>query len=80
MYVAARFADIETEMVSISGWFRPAKRRLSRLNAELRIVSELLLIFREHSQFDEEQQALVKLRGLHRDLWLLRHRRWAWLL
>lgn len=80
MNVANRFADIERELASIGEWFRPAKRKRSRLNAELRIVSELLLIFREHSQFDEEQQALVKLRALHRGLWLRRHSRWAWVL
>lgn len=80
MNVASRFADIERELAIISEWFLPAKRKLSRLNAELRIVSELLLIFRAHSQFDEEQRALVKLRDLHRGLWLLRHRRWAWVI
>jgi hypothetical protein len=80
MNVTTRFADVERELASVSEWFLPAKRDRARLNAELRIVSELLLIFREHSQFDEEQRALVKLRSLHRGLWLRRNYCWAWVL
>lgn len=76
--VKRRFAEIATELNSITNWVTPSKRTLSRLNAELRIVSELVLIFRSHSQFDEEQQSLVKLRRLHRNLWLHRNRQWAW--
>lgn len=75
--VKGRFSDIDRELVPVSDWFHPSKSKPSRLNAELRIVSELLLIFREHSQFDEEQQTLVKLRVLHRGLWLHRRRGWA---
>lgn len=77
--VKRRFAEIATELNSITNWVTPSKQTLSRLNAELRIVSELVLIFRSHSQFDEEQQSLVKLRRLHRNLWFHRKHRWAWM-
>lgn len=80
MDVKSRFGEIEIELKSISEWVMPSKRTLSRLNAELRIVSELVLIFRDHSQFDEEQQSLAKLRGLHRSLWFHRNQGWAWML
>lgn len=75
--VKDRFSEIERELAPISGWFHHAHSKLSRLNAELRIIGELLLIFREHSQFDEEQQSLVKLRAVHRSLWFHRHPLWA---
>lgn len=80
MDVKSRFAEIEIELNSIGEWVRPSQRKLSRLNSELRIVSEIVLIFRDLSQFDEEQQSLVKLRRLHRSLWFHRNRRWGWII
>lgn len=80
MDVKSRFMEIEREVASIGGWFKPSTRKPSRLNAEIRIVSELMSLFREHSQFDEEQKSLARIRGLHRRLWFRRNKMWAWLL
>lgn len=79
MDVDSRFKEIESEVRAIGEWFRPTSRRLSMLNAEIRIISELILIFRQHNQFDEEQKALVRSRSLYRHLWYGRNKWWAWL-
>lgn len=79
MDVISRFHEIEDEVDSIGWWFQPRSRQKSKLNAEIRIVSELLKIFRDHSQFDEEQKSLNRIRVLHRRLWFRRNMLWAWL-
>ena len=78
MDVESRFREIEDEVRSIGEWFHPASRSLSMLNAEIRIISELILIFRQHNQFDEEQKALVRIRSLSRHLWYRRNKWWSW--
>jgi hypothetical protein len=78
MDVESRFKEIESEVRSIGEWFRPTSRSLSMLNAEIRIISELILIFRQHNQFDEEQKALVRIRSLSRHLWYRRNKWWSW--
>lgn len=77
MDVAGRFDEIEQEVRSIGEWFKVSTRDLSRRNAELRIVSELLKTFRDHNQFDEEQKSLARIRHLHRQLWFGRRGLWA---
>jgi hypothetical protein len=77
--VRDRFHDIKREVLSIGDWFRPRTRRLSELNAEISIMSELMIKFREYNQFDEEQECLARLRGLHRHLWFAKHKWWAWI-
>lgn len=79
MDVKSRLKEIEQEVMSIGEWFRPRTRRLSTLNAEMRILSELVLIFRNYNQFDEEQECLARVRDLYRHLWFERHKWWAWL-
>lgn len=78
MDVLSRFKEIDREVDSIGQWFQPGSREMSKLNAEIRIVSEMLKMFREHSQFDEEQKTLKRIRTLHRQLWFHRNRWWAW--
>jgi hypothetical protein len=60
-------------------WFRDETREISELNAEIGIVSDLVLTFRNYNQFSEEQAGLTKLRELHRKLWVRRHQPWGWL-
>jgi hypothetical protein len=79
MDVKSRLKEIEQEVKSVGRWFRPRTRKLSTLNAEMRILSELVLIFRNYNQFDEEQECLARVRDLYRRLWFERHKRWAWL-
>src|SRR5205085_6309754 len=73
MDVMSRFQEIQKEVDSIGWWFQPGSRKLSKLNAEIRIVSEMLKMFRDHSQFDEEQKSLKRIRTLHRHLWFRRN-------
>lgn len=80
MNVKDRLKEIEHEVAVIGDWFQPRSRARSKLNAELRIVSEIMGTFHAHSQFDEEQEMLARIRTLHRRLWFMRHRRWAWAL
>ncbi len=80
MHVKERLKEIKHEVAAIGEWFQPRTRRSSTLNAELRIVSEIMKIFRAHTQFDEEQETLVRIRELHRKLWFMRHKSWAWAL
>lgn len=72
--VESRFEEIHSEVRGIGNWFRAGSRKMSQLNAEVRMVSELLTTFRQYNQFDEEQKSLVRIRALHRRLWLNRHR------
>jgi hypothetical protein len=78
MDVKSRFDEIKRDVASVQEWFHPKKAKLSALNAQIRIVNELSLRFREHNQFDEEQQCLTKLRELHRHLWFRKHASWTW--
>jgi hypothetical protein len=79
MEVDSRLDDIEAEIHSIGYWFRPKTRKISELNANSKITSELVREFREYNQFNEEQRCLVKARELQRSLWIRKHKSWAWL-
>jgi hypothetical protein len=74
-----RFAEIKSEMDSASVWFRSKTREVSKVNANLGMVSDLVRIYRNFNQFDEEQAGLIELRHLCRSLWFKRNKRWAWL-
>jgi hypothetical protein len=74
-----RFAEIQSEMESASVWFRSKTREVSKVNANLGIVSDLVRIYRNFNQFDEEHAGLIELRHLYRSLWFKRNKRWAWL-
>lgn len=77
MDVDSRFKDISEDVTSVKDWFEPETREKSALNAQIRIMSQLALRFRELNQFDEEQQCLSKIRHLRRKLWRKNHR-WSW--
>lgn len=74
----SRFDEIEREVDCVGTWFRSETRETSELNAEIGMVSDLVLTFRNYNQFSEEQAALIRLRDLHRRLWVRRHRPWSW--
>ena len=76
----SRFDEIEKEVDRVGTWFREKTRETSELNAEIGMVSDLVLTFRDHNQFSEEQAALTRLRTLHRRLWVQRHRPWSWII
>ncbi len=68
--VKDRFREIEREVRSIGHWFNPHARKAAELNAQTGIVNKLTSRFREHNQFDEEQECLNKARQLERFLGL----------
>jgi hypothetical protein len=78
LQVKSRFVDIEQELDSISEWFHPRKKYVSKLNAEISILREMVLEFRNRNQFDEEQECLAKIRKVNRHLWLERNKWWGW--
>jgi hypothetical protein len=71
--VKERFAEISREVKAISRWFHAKRRRDLRLNAELAIVRQLTLVFRNHNQFDEERECLAHSRNLFRELYFSEH-------
>lgn len=79
LHVPSRFQDVERELNSISEWFYPRKRYASKLNAEISILREMVLEFRNRNQFDEEQECLAKIRNIYRHLWFEQKKWWAWI-
>lgn len=72
--VKKRFIEIEKEVRSISRWLNQENCKAAQMDAELSIISKLMLIFRQNYQFDEEQECLKRLRKLNRKLWSRRER------
>ena len=72
--IKSRLTEIKREVKSIGVWFRRKTRKLSMLNAEAAIISNLVMKFKEFNQFDEEQTCLTRLRSVHRQLWLTKNR------
>jgi hypothetical protein len=73
--VENRFREIRGEVEAISRWFHPSMRKRSALNAEMSVVTEIMRIFRDCGQFDEEQECLKRLRILDRSWFFLKHPR-----
>lgn len=69
--VKNRFVEIEAEVKAVGQWFHSSVRERSMLNAQMSITTEVMRVFREAGQFDEEQQCLIHLRELHRRAFLL---------
>jgi hypothetical protein len=78
--LAPRFREIARDVEVISRSFHPSHRETAALNAEMKIVSKILLIFRENAQYDEEQACMNRVRHLQNTLWMqrepIRHLLW----
>ena len=72
--IEQRLQEISQEVDSICVWFAPEARKRSNLDVAIGIIGELVLKFRQHYQFDEEQLCLNELRNLHRKLWFQKQR------
>jgi hypothetical protein len=72
--VEGRMKDIRSEIKSLSVHFDSETKRyfrkMSVMNAEAAILGDIIKIFREHNQFDEEQLIQNRARRLHFDLQL----------
>ncbi|MHA1713600.1 MAG: hypothetical protein ACTSW4_06150 [Candidatus Ranarchaeia archaeon] len=76
--VKARFEDIKREVKAISRWFKSGNtRRRAELSARSAIIGNLVRIFREFNQFDEEQACLAEMRRLN-GLFIFHEKPWFW--
>jgi hypothetical protein len=71
-----RFDEIDRDVKMISHWFGPSQQGIAALNAEMKIVVDLVRVFREFTQFEEELLCLQKVRKLHRRIWFQRGNPW----
>ena len=69
MHLAMRVHEIERDVKAISDWFSHRHKHRAALNAEMQILIELIRIFREFGQFDEEQFLMARVRRLHNTLY-----------
>jgi len=72
-----RLAEIRREVEAISRWFHKDQRKNAMLNAEMSIIYELVRLFRQYSQFDEEQICMNRARHLEHSLWM-RRTKWGY--
>jgi len=72
--VKKRVEEIEKEVKTIGKWFNVQTRERSEINAILSITGNLVNIFRNFNQFDEEMECLHFIRKLHRKLLLRRNK------
>jgi hypothetical protein len=77
--VTARIKDIQQEIKALSVHFdsenRCGTRETSKLNAQAAILGDLVKVFRDHNQFDEEQVVQCQARKVHFNLWIQEHAR-----
>lgn len=68
--VDSRFKEIANEIdMTIGISVKPNQKKLAQsYNAQLEIINNILLIFREYEQFDEEETCLVEVRRLRQGL------------
>jgi hypothetical protein len=78
--VKRRFEEIHDELEIIGKWFGKSKKDIMIFNSELNIVNELARVFRQYSQFDEEQDCLNRVRSISRKIYFKRNKFWGWLI
>ncbi len=78
--VKSRFKEIEKELEIIGKWFNKSTRDIMIFNSELNIINELARVFRQYSQFDEEQSCLNRVRSISRKIYFKRNKFWGWLI
>jgi hypothetical protein len=78
--IEERFREIKRDVMMVSDWFRSDQQDVASINAEMKILTDLVRVFREFAQFDEEQLCLQKVRTLQNRLWLQKQKPRNWLL
>lgn len=73
IHVEERFQEIEFDLKRITIWAHRRMRRLTAMNAKMSIIVQIMRIFREYGQFDEEQLCLKHTRTLNRRLFFAKH-------
>lgn len=72
--VAPRLKDIADELDAMTPWINERNLASFHWSAEATILTRLGRIFREHGQFDEEQECLARLRACNRELRITQYR------
>jgi hypothetical protein len=75
--VRSRVKEIRADIRLLSRWCHPSVKYRTALNANLTIVTEIMKIFRDYSQFDEEQACLKQLRTINRKWFYANNPAWA---
>lgn len=65
-----RMAEIRRDVDEISYWFGKEQQLTAALNAEMKILLDLVRLLREQAQFDEEQEVMRRVRYLQNTLWM----------
>lgn len=69
----ARFSEIKEKIKSIGEWF--AAESDAVLNAEIKIINDMALIFQQQGLFDEESECMEKIRSLYLKLFKSRNQK-----
>lgn len=75
--VKERLHEVRMEVQAVSFWYGPERSRAAALNAEMDIVVDLMRVFEDYGQFNEERLLLAESRTLHRRL-LFKDRMVCW--
>jgi hypothetical protein len=73
IHVEERFREIEYDLKMITIWSHRRMRKLTVMNANMSVIIQIMRIFREHGQFDEELHCLRHTRKLNRRLFFAKH-------
>lgn len=65
-----RLDEIRRDVAAISQWFGRKQRETAALNAEMQILLNLVHVFRDNGQFDEEHICMARVRQIHHTLWM----------
>jgi hypothetical protein len=68
-----RLRELKSEIGTVSRYFHKSVKEKSSLNAQMMIVTEIMKIFRDHGQFDEEQECMKYFRKLNRQWYFKKH-------
>lgn len=68
--IQPRLKEIRDHLLVIGTWFDQADRRRAALNGELGILTQLVRVFSQFGQFEEDEECRAIARDVNRHLWL----------
>jgi hypothetical protein len=71
--IKGRLRDLRIEVSALCRRLSASLRDRTLINAELSVLRNLMVVFRDHQQFDEEQECLSRSRWLVCKLWFYHH-------
>jgi hypothetical protein len=63
-----RFNEIHRDVGSVGRWYHPKQRKQAELDAKTTIYNELVKVYRDVGQMEEENQCLMQFRSMNRKL------------